>query len=113
MVEAQRPSETFIFPSVLLLDGTTQTESRIPAGVRGGPIETSAQRSLRSSELRLEFPEASELALNSWRPLPPHLICNQGLRALWECLLSCSRQLPLLAEAQALAWELWSGSREL
>ncbi len=41
------------------------------------------------------------------------VICNQGLRALWECLLSCSRQLPLLAEAQALAWELWSGSREL
>ena len=26
------------------------------AGVRGGPIETSAQRCLRSSELRLEFP---------------------------------------------------------
>ena len=41
VVEAQRP-KPFIFPSVLLLDGGPRpplTGTRIPVGVRGGPME--------------------------------------------------------------------------
>ena len=51
----QKPSNSLAFYCLTGPPRPPGTESGFPAGVRGGPIETSAQRSLRSSELRLEF----------------------------------------------------------